>query len=135
MSPLLKTMGALASRAWLDARGLDARTHAAWYVEVQVYTDLPNARFELNLYPEEWGFVFRFKTQLSSIRITDLAFVHGADDLKLLARTPSLDDVSRLMATLETEHAVRFDFGRAVVRTNLEEGRTTAAVRSWLTSR
>jgi hypothetical protein len=127
-------MGALASKAWLDARGLDAQARAAWYVEVQIYTDVPSARFELNLYPEEWGFVFRLQTRLSSIRITDLAFVHGADDMKLLGRTPSLDGLSELIAALETEHAVRFDCARAVVRTNLEEGRTTAAVRSWLTT-
>ncbi|MDX2090851.1 MAG: hypothetical protein SFX73_23530 [Kofleriaceae bacterium] len=134
MTPFFKTMGALASRAWLEQQGLDTRSQAAWYVEVQVHSDLPNARFELNLYPEEWGFVFRLKAQLSWIRVTDLAFVHGADDLKLLGRTPRLDALAELMTWLEAEHALRFDRAHAIVRTNLDEGRTTAAVRAWLTS-
>jgi hypothetical protein len=104
-------------------------------VEIQLYADIPNARFELNLYPEEWGFLFRLRARLSWIRVTDLAFVHGADDLGLLGRTPRLDQLATLIDALEIEHGIRFDGDRAVVRTNLDEGRTTFAVREWLNAR
>lgn len=135
MSPLLTTLGAVESRGWLVARGLDTREHRGWYVEIQIYADVPNARFEINLYPEEWGFLFRLRARMSWIRVTDLAFVHGADDLGILGRTPSLAQLATLLDALELEHALRFDGMRAMVRTNLDEERTTAAVRSWLSAR
>ena len=135
MSPLLTTLGAVASRDWLAARGLGSRAHHPWHVEIQLYADIPNARFELNLYPEEWGFLFRLRARLSWIRVTDLAFVHGADDLGLLGRTPHLDRIATLIDALEIEHGIRFDGHRAVVRTNLDEGRATLAVRAWLDER
>lgn len=134
MSPLLKTMGAVASRTWLEARGIDAKHQPAWYLEIQIYADVPETRLELNLYPEEWGFVFRYKRQHSSIRVTDVAFVHGADDMKLLGRTPSLDRLAELLSALEQDHAIKFDFAQAAVRTNLDEQRTTEIVRAWFAS-
>jgi hypothetical protein len=135
MSPLLKTLGAVASRAWLDARGIDPRDEIGWFVEVELRADDPSARFELNLYPEEWGFVFRLHKRWSSIRITDLPFVHGLDELKLLDHTPRLDQLAAFLTKLENDHTFRFDHDGATVRTNLDEGATTAAVRTWLNSR
>jgi hypothetical protein len=135
MSPLLKTLGAVASRAWLEARGLEPRGDAGWYIEVDLRADLPGARFELNLYPEEWGFIFRVHPRMSSIRITDLAFVHGLDEFRLLDRTPRLEQLAILLAALEHEYMLRFDHDGASVRTNLDEVHTTAAVRAWLSHR
>lgn len=135
MSPLLKTMGAVASRAWLEARGIDPRSDAGWFIEIELRADLPIARFELNLYPEEWGFVFRLNKRMSSIRITDLPFVHGLDELRLLDRTPRLDHLPPFLLTLEREHAMSFDHDGVKVHTNLDEASMTAAVRGWLNAR
>lgn len=131
MSPLLKTLGALASRAWIDRHGI-AGPFDGWFVEIQIRADVPEVRFELNVYPEEWGFVFRVGKKVSSIRITDVPFVHGVDELKLLSRTPTLDELPGFLASLQTEHAMVFDADGASVHTNLDESRVTTTVRRWL---
>jgi len=131
MSPLLKTLGALASRAWIDRLGI-AGPFDGWFVEIQLRADVPEVRFELNVYPEEWGFVFRVGKKVSSIRITDVPFVHGVDELKLLQRTPTLDALPGFLASLQTAHAMQFDGARATVHTNLDESRVAAAVQRWL---
>lgn len=131
MSPLLKTLGALASRAWIDRHGI-AGPFDGWFVEIQLRADVPDVRFELNVYPEEWGFVFRIGKQVSTIRITDVPFVHGVDELKLLPRTPTLDELPGFLATLQAEHGMQFDGARATVHTNLDEPRVSAVVQTWL---
>jgi hypothetical protein len=123
------TLGAAASTRWLAERRLDA-SEPHWYVEIMVESDTPDVRFELNIYPEEWGFVFRRGWRVSSIRITDVAFVHGRDDNQLLAKTPALEQIGELLKDLEQNYGVSFSRTKAVVRSNL--ARAVAAVRPWL---
>ncbi len=131
--PLSKTIGALASSAWLARRKLDASRIAHWYVEITIASDMPDTRLEINIYPEEWGFVFRRGKRVSSIRVTDVAFVHGLDDYQLLRDTPSLEGIGDLLATLERCYGARFLRDRPTVRSNLV--RAAAVVRPWLEMR
>src|SRR5258706_9751789 len=83
----LTTLGAEAADRWLLALGLPTVAH--WHVEIAISADIDSS-FELNIYGEEWGFVFRNDGRGSWIRITDIPFVHGRDDFQLLARAPDL---------------------------------------------
>lgn len=129
---MMNTIGARESVAWLENRGLDARNTPQWYVEVTLVA--PDAgrdvRFELNIYPEEWGYILRVDSRVSSIRITDIAFVHGRDDHQLLPMTPELARVGDLIAAIETRKIVAFRRRQAEVRSNLT--RATSVVRTWL---
>jgi hypothetical protein len=131
--PLSKTIGAVASSTWLAQRGLAASRVPHWYVEITIASDTPDTRFEINIYPEEWGFVLRRGVRVSSIRVTDVAFVHGLDDYQLLQDTPSLEGIGDLLATLERRHGMTFLRDRPTVRSNLV--RAAAVVRSWLETR
>jgi hypothetical protein len=129
---VLQTVGALASAAWLDEQDLGTSRVAHWYVEISLATPPPSdAQFDLNIYPEEWGFVLRRGSRVSSIRVTDEPFVHGRDDHKLLAETPELAKLGTLLAQIEARIGARFDRTRAYVRSNLQ--RATPTVRAWLT--
>ena len=86
--------------------------------------------FELHIYPEEWGFVFRRGARVSSIRITDVPFVHGRDDHQLLSATPSLDRVREFLEHLEIRYGIAFVRTRAIVKSNLI--RATSVIRPWL---
>jgi hypothetical protein len=123
------TLGAAASHRWLIDRGLEPPS-SHWYVEIRIETDVLDVRFELNIYPEEWGFVFRYGRRVSSIRITDVAFVHGRDEHQLLSKTPPLEQIGELLAELEQRYVVRFAHKSAIVKSNLI--RATAAIRPWL---
>jgi hypothetical protein len=125
-----KTLGSAASVKWLDDRGLDARRTPHWYVEVSIDSDQRDTRLELNIYPEEWGFVLRRGTKMSSIRITDVPFVHGLDDFQLLATTPALAEFGGLITVIERRFELGFFTTRATVRSNLT--RAAAVVRPWL---
>lgn len=132
LASLGKTVGAVESNAWLSQRGLSAR-QAQWYVEVEIISDTPGVRFEINIYPEEWGFVFRDGIRVTSIRVTDIAFVHGLDDHGLLRHTPALERISDLLGKLEQRYGMAFDRERPAVRSNLVDA--TAVVAPWLGSR
>lgn len=123
-------MGAAASRAWLEERRLDAKKIRHWFVEIVIDSDSPDAVLDLNIYPEEWGFVFRRGNRVSSIRITDIPFVHGRDDFGLLPETPSLDRIGDLLATLERRFDFRFQRVGPRVKTNLVRG--AMVVGAWL---
>lgn len=123
-------MGAIASAEWLDARGLDATKNPQWFVEIVIPTDTAETAFHLSIYPEEWGFVFRHATRVSSIRVTDIAFVHGRDEVGLLPHTPALARIGDLLAFLEQRYNIAFHRVRATVNANVP--RATAAVRPWL---
>lgn len=131
MKPGAKILGAAEGEAWLEERGLTPVPH--WYLEIEVRTDDPQTSMTINIYPEEWGFVFRRGLRVSSIRITDVPFVHGADDDRLLAQTPSLETFGELLAKLEQRFDVTFHPLTALVHTNLI--RAAAVVRPWLSSR
>jgi hypothetical protein len=124
------TIGAAASAAWIERQGLDVSATPHWYVEIAIPSDDVDTRFEINIYPEEWGIVFRRSTRVSSIRVTDVPFVHGLDDHRLLSHLPALEQIDDLLALLELRYDVAFHRMRASVRSNLV--RSTAVVRSWL---
>jgi len=124
------TIGAAASAAWAEQQGLDVSRTPHWYVEISVPTDSADTRFEINVYPEEWGVVFQRGNRVSSIRVTDIPFVHGLDDHRLLKDLPELAKIDDLLASLERRYDVAFHRTRATVRSNLI--RATAIVRPWL---
>lgn len=131
--PDLKTLGARESTRWLDERGLDGSRTPHWFVEISIDSARRDTRLELNIYPEEWGFVLRRGPKVSSIRITDVPFIHGLDDFQLLAETPALDELGGLITRLEHRFELRFLTVRAAVRSNLV--RAAAMVRPWLEQR
>jgi hypothetical protein len=124
-----KTVGAAASDEWLRTRGLRT-TEPHWYVEITVPSDVEGTRLEINIYPEEWGFVVRHGSRVSAIRITDLPFAHSTDDLRLLAEVPTLENIGDLIDGLELRLDVSFHRMRPLVRSNI--AKATAAVRSWM---
>ena len=126
------TKGAAESVAWIDHQGLDTSRTVHWYVEISIPTESADTTFELNIYPEEWGVVFRRGPRVSSIRVTDVPFVHGLDEHRLLQELPGLDRIDTLLASLERRYEIEFQRARAAVRTNLV--RATAIVRPWLVS-
>jgi hypothetical protein len=126
----ITTLGAAATAAWVRQHGLDVARTPHWYVEISVPTDSVDIRLEINLYPEEWGVVFRRGNRVSSVRVTDVPFVHGLDDHKLLSELPELARIDDLLAVLERRYDVAFHRTRVTVRSNLT--RATAIVRSWL---
>ena len=53
------------------------------------------------------------------IRITDIPFVHGRDDFRLLSMMPALKDVGMLLRSVERQHAISFRREHALIRTNV----------------
>ena len=126
-SSILNTVGAEAASRWLLALGLPETPR--WYVEIAILAD-GESRLDLNVYAEEWGFVFHHKGRTSWIRVTDIPFVHGRDDHELLAHTPDLLAIGVLLAWLEADQEIAFRRATASVRTNIPAA--PAAVRDWL---
>jgi hypothetical protein len=124
------TPGAAASAAWIEQQGLDVSRTPHWYVEITIPSDEPDTRFELNLYPEEWGIVFQRGSRVSSIRVTDIAFVHGLDDHRLISQVPPLERIHDLLGLIERRYDIALFRMRANVRSNL--ARAVAVVRPWL---
>ncbi len=127
MRPVFSTPGAEASHRWLLALGL--RPPPQWHAEIAILAD-GESRLDLNVYAEEWGFSFHHDTRTSWIRVTDIAFVHGRDDFRLLQRTPDLLGIHVLLAELEADHGIAFRRAIASVRSNVPG--TAEAVRDWL---
>jgi hypothetical protein len=123
--------GALAAAAWLAERGLISE-QSRWSIEIELPAIEGDARLQLDIYAEEWGFQFAHRDARSWIRVTDVAFVHGHDDHALLPRTPELRDIGAFIATLEREHGVRFDRHAPVIRTRVPNAEP--AVRAWVAS-
>jgi hypothetical protein len=140
MSPLsggrTTNTGALAAAAWLAARELVV-SHPNWSVEVALETTPGGAldlapsgpRFSIEVFAQEWGFALRHDDKLSWIRVTDIPFVHGRDDFKLLRRTPRLDAIARLVRAVELELATVFDRAHPLVRSNIGG---EAAIAAWV---
>jgi hypothetical protein len=108
--------GVIATAAWLVAREL-APKDPKWFVEIAF--EVGASRFLIEIYAEEWGFMFEHEGRISWIRITDVPFVHGRDDHELLNRVPRLNSIGSVMAELERKHDIRFEREAAMVRTNL----------------
>jgi hypothetical protein len=122
--------GALASSAWLAARDIFPPP-GTWSVNVSLTALDHDARFEVEIFAEEWGFALRRADKQSWIRVTDVPFVHGADDFSLLARTPRLERIHRLIRDIEREHGLHFDRRTARVSSTFGE---TDAIASWAQS-
>src|SRR5437870_5253602 len=99
--------GMRASAGWLSDRNVtQPPSLQRWHVEISLatldapapvnYDDRVDSRFHIDIYSEEWGFFFCHGGKASWIRITDIPFVHGRDDFRLLGQTPSLADVGAL---------------------------------------
>ncbi|MBA3395961.1 MAG: hypothetical protein H0T89_25240 [Deltaproteobacteria bacterium] len=129
--------GPLASAAWLMARG-GYPTESRWFVEIVLDADAAAGReldqacatrFMIEVYAEEWGFMFCHRGQVSWIRVTDIPFVHGRDDHQLLRQTPPLRDIGRLIHNLEKQHAIALPRATAIIRTCLTDAES--AIREW----
>jgi hypothetical protein len=116
------------SKTWDVEIGLDIATSPATIEFDEQYA----TRFQLLIYAEEWGFRFTHAGQSSWIRVTDISFVHGRDDHRLLEHTPPLKRIGSLLRELEKRFGVNFQRGQAAVRTTLPS--SEPAIREWIDS-
>ena len=119
--------GPLASAAWLVDLGLYPKD-PKWSVEIMLAAGGTCLRVEI--FAEEWGFVFEHEGRVSWIRVTDLRFVHGQDDFGLVTKTPPLKSFGSLVRELEATHAVQFPRGTATIRSEIPD--SDAAIRAWV---
>lgn len=139
-TPSWSSIGALAASRWVRDRGLTTTAGQRWHIEIALdvidgpaagdYDEKSATRFHLDIYSEEWGHYFCHAGKASWIRVTDLAFVHGLDDHRLLGLTPPLHEIGRLVRHLEETFAIRFRRDLALIRTNL--ARVEPKIRQWL---
>jgi hypothetical protein len=133
--------GTLAAGAWLTERGLRAPSRT-WDVEIGLdvvttpatidFDERHATRFQLLIYAEEWGFRFTHAGQTSWIRVTDISFIHGRDDHRLLEHTPPLKRIGSLIRELEKRFGVSFERQHAAVRTTIPNAEV--AIRGWIVS-
>lgn len=133
-------VGMRAAASWLGDRKLQTPTLKRWHVEVSIatldepaplnYDDRVDTRFHVDIYSEEWGFFFCHGGRASWIRVTDIPFVHGRDDFKLLALTPTLSEVGQLLRSIEKHHQLAFHRRHALVRTNIAGAE--GSIRRWV---
>ena len=131
--------GRLAAAAWCFACGLRP-PEKSW--EVEIGLDVAQAaaaitfdpgratRFQLHIHADEWGYRFCHAGRESWIRITDIPFVHGRDEYRLLSSTPPLKNLGAFLRDLEARHGVRFQRRHAAIVASFPEAE--AGVRSWL---
>ena len=134
------TAGRLAAHAWLRSLSVTPLALTPWHVEISLdvrdapapreFDERTDTRFHIEIYSAEWGFFFCHQNRASWVRITDIPFMHGRDDYRLLPRAPALKDIGPFLRSLEKEHDVRFRREHAHVRTNLANAE--AAVRRWI---
>jgi hypothetical protein len=108
--------GPLAAAVWLIDRGLQPE-HDRWFVEITLAA--ADSELRLEIYSEEWGFYVKHGASSSWIRVTDVAFVHGRDDLALGLRTPRLRAIGPFIADLERRLGVCFDRRAPRISTNI----------------
>ena len=134
------TAGARAAAAWLRARGEAPPAITRWHAEIALdviherapseFDEATATRFHLDIYGEEWGVFLCHAGRASWIRVTDVAFIHGRDDFKLLEHIPPLRDVGVLLRRFEHDHHVRFQRQHAAVVTNVPN--LEPAIRRWI---
>jgi hypothetical protein len=134
--------GSRAASAWLEERGLEPPDITRWHAELSLSTlDAPapvhfdertDTRFHIDIYTEEWGYFFCHGGKASWIRVTDIPFVHGRDELGLLAQTPALADIGALVRGLENQYRVMFRRKHALIRTNVAGAEIP--IRRWIES-
>ena len=113
-------------QSWQVEIAMDVVDHAA----PSEFDETVATRFHIDLYREEWGVYFCHQGKWSWIRVTDVAFVHGRDDHRLLDWIPALKDVKTLLRRLEQMHRITLRRDHAAVHTNLPQ--LAPAVRRWL---
>ena len=123
--------GPMASAAWLANLELFPKD-PKWSVEIAMATADGGARFQIEIFAEEWGFSFSVGDKLSWIRVTDVPFVHGRDEHELLGSTPPLKRIGELLYQIERRHAVRFERKTAAIRTTIANAEP--AIRHWIES-
>jgi hypothetical protein len=106
----------LAAAVWLVDRGLQPE-HDHWFVEITLAAG--DSQLRLEIYSEEWGFYVQHGPSSSWIRVTDVAFVHGRDDLALGLRPPRLRTIGPFVSELERRLSVRFDRLAPHISTNI----------------
>lgn len=121
------TRGAEESDRWLLALGLP--TVPRWHAEIEIAAGA-HSKLLLNIYAEEWGYVFHHDGRDSWIRITDIPFVHGRDNFDLLPRTADLLAINVMASELEAEHGLELDRANATIRTNIPNA--AEIIRDWL---
>jgi hypothetical protein len=136
------TAGMEAARAWLGAYGLSLPPSGRWHASALLALDgtIPLAdlddtletRFRIEIYSEEWGVFFCHAGRVSWVRVTDVPFVHGRDDYRLLAAMPALADVGQLLRRVERDHGIEFRRGAALLRSDLAGAEAT--LRRWVSS-
>ena|SRR5687767_14918412 len=132
--------GRLAAEAWLRGLSVTPLALMPWHVEISLdvrdqpatreFDERRDTRFHIEIYSAEWGFFFCHQNRASWVRVTDIPFMHGRDDFRLLPRTPALKDLGPFLRALEKEHGLVFRREHAHVRTNLANAE--AAVRRWI---
>jgi hypothetical protein len=121
--------GALATARWLVARDLTAGRK--WFITIVLRDPLVRSTtFRIEMFAEEWGYVFEHAGRRSWIRVTDLPFVHGQDDFHLLRLTPALEHLGDLVRELEAREGLTFDREHAEVQTDLAG--VDAAIAAWV---
>jgi hypothetical protein len=123
------TAGKLAAQAWLRTRGLSTPATIPWHVEVALdvrdapavlqFDERRDTRFRIEIYSEEWGVFFCHGGKASWIRVTDIPFMHGRDDFRLLPTLPALKDIGLLLRSIERQYAIKFRRDLALIRTNI----------------
>lgn len=126
-SRIFSILGAEAADRWLRALGLEPVPR--WFAEISIPGE-GDARFDLNVYAEEWGYVLHHAGRTSWIRVTDVPFVHGRDDFGLLGKTSDLAAANVLLAELESDHQLAFRRANATVRSNVPDAEHP--IRAWL---
>src|SRR5262245_35505856 len=92
---------ALASRAWLAARGVCVAPGHPWQIDIvfaaadRNRTDrvAAGARFELHLSDRGWGYLFCCGDHVTEIELTDVPSIRIRDPHRLHAATPPLASI------------------------------------------
>jgi hypothetical protein len=132
-----QTAAALATSAWLNARGLLAPMK--WDVSIALDArdapanhgldpTLTGTRFHISIARDEWGFFFCHLGKASWIRVTDLPRVFERDDHGLIGDVPPLRDLGKLVQQLEDTHQIHFHRQHAAIRTNIAGAQSTIKI-------
>ena len=126
-TPMATNTGPLATAAWCLARGLFPKDRN-WFVEIELRAD--TTRFTIEIYDAEWGFAVHHGDRTSWIRVTDIPFIHGRDDLGLLRETSSLKNIGQVIRAVEALTSTTLPRDTSAVRTNIADA--DPAIRSWV---
>ena len=121
------TTGSLATAAWCLARGLFP-AERTWFAEIELFAGV--SRFAIEIFAEEWGYSLRHAGRVSWIRVTEIPFVHGQDELELLRETSSFSTIGRVLRGVEKRFELAFAREAAIVHTNIAGGEP--AIRAWV---